>query len=71
MLVVAGTPIGDPTDASPRLRDALATADVVAADLARTAHDLPITVNDVARSFSGWFGSAAANASSKPNAKPK
>jgi 16S rRNA (cytidine1402-2'-O)-methyltransferase len=31
-LVVAATPIGNPADASPRLRDALATADVVAAE---------------------------------------
>ena len=31
-LVLAATPIGDPTDASPRLRAELATADVVAAE---------------------------------------
>jgi 16S rRNA (cytidine1402-2'-O)-methyltransferase len=32
VLVLAGTPIGDPADASPRLREALATADIVAAE---------------------------------------
>ena len=32
MLVLAGTPIGDPADASPRLARELATADVVAAE---------------------------------------
>jgi 16S rRNA (cytidine1402-2'-O)-methyltransferase len=31
-LVIAATPIGDPDDASPRLRRALATADVIAAE---------------------------------------
>jgi 16S rRNA (cytidine1402-2'-O)-methyltransferase len=31
-LVLAATPIGDPRDASPRLRDALAAADVIAAE---------------------------------------
>jgi 16S rRNA (cytidine1402-2'-O)-methyltransferase len=48
VLVVAGTPIGDPTDASPRLREALATADVVAAEdtrrTRRLAADLGITL---------------------------
>jgi 16S rRNA (cytidine1402-2'-O)-methyltransferase len=46
VLVLAGTPIGDPADASPRLRDALATADVVAAEdtrrLRRLTRDLGI-----------------------------
>ena len=32
LLVLAGTPIGDPGDASPRLAEELATADVVAAE---------------------------------------
>lgn len=32
MLILGATPMGDPGDASPRLRDALATADVVAAE---------------------------------------
>lgn len=32
VLVLAGTPIGDPADASPRLRDELAAADIVAAE---------------------------------------
>ncbi len=31
-LVLAGTPIGDPADAPPRLRDELAAADVIAAE---------------------------------------
>jgi 16S rRNA (cytidine1402-2'-O)-methyltransferase len=48
VLVVAGTPIGDPTDASPRLRDALATADVIAAEdtrrTRRLAADLAVTI---------------------------
>jgi 16S rRNA (cytidine1402-2'-O)-methyltransferase len=45
-LVVAGTPIGDPTDASPRLRAELAGADIVAAEdtrrTKRLADDLGI-----------------------------
>ena len=49
VLVVAGTPIGDPSDASPRLRDALATADVVAAEdtrrTRRLAADLGIAIS--------------------------
>ena len=48
VLVVAGTPIGDPSDASPRLREALATADVVAAEdtrrTRRLASDLGVTI---------------------------
>lgn len=48
VLVLAGTPIGDPTDASPRLREALATADVVAAEdtrrTRRLAADLGVTL---------------------------
>jgi 16S rRNA (cytidine1402-2'-O)-methyltransferase len=48
VLVVAGTPIGDPTDASPRLRAALASADVVAAEdtrrTRRLAADLGVTL---------------------------
>jgi 16S rRNA (cytidine1402-2'-O)-methyltransferase len=46
VLVLAGTPIGDPADASPRLREALASADVVAAEdtrrLRRLVRDLGI-----------------------------
>jgi 16S rRNA (cytidine1402-2'-O)-methyltransferase len=46
VLVLAGTPIGDPSDASPRLRAALASADVVAAEdtrrLRRLVRDLGI-----------------------------
>ena len=48
MLVLAGAPLGDPADASPRLRDALAGADVVAAEdtrrLFRLAGDLGLRV---------------------------
>lgn len=48
MLLLAGVPLGDPADASARLRDALATADVVAAEdtrrLARLASDLGVGV---------------------------
>ena len=48
VLVVAGTPIGDPADASPRLRAELAGADVVAAEdtrrTRRLADDLGITL---------------------------
>ncbi len=45
-LVLAGAPLGDPADASPRLRGALAAADVVAAEdtrrLRRLAADLEV-----------------------------
>ena len=48
VLVLAGTPIGRPEDASPRLRAELETADVVAAEdtrrLARLAKDLGVQV---------------------------
>jgi 16S rRNA (cytidine1402-2'-O)-methyltransferase len=40
LLVVAATPLGDSRDASPRLRDALATADVVAAEDTRRLRSL-------------------------------
>jgi len=47
-LVLAGAPLGDPADASPRLREALRSADVVAAEdtrrLRRLAADLGVTV---------------------------
>jgi len=47
-LLVAATPIGDPADASPRLRAALETADIVAAEdtrrLRRLAAALGVTV---------------------------
>lgn len=46
-LLLAGVPIGQPGDASPRLRDALATADVIAAEdtrrLQRLCADLGVT----------------------------
>ncbi|GAA4894893.1 16S rRNA (cytidine(1402)-2'-O)-methyltransferase [Actinomycetospora straminea] len=48
VLLLGGVPLGDPRDASARLRDALATADVVAAEdtrrLARLASDLGVEV---------------------------
>jgi 16S rRNA (cytidine1402-2'-O)-methyltransferase len=48
-LVIAATPIGDPADASPRLRSALSTADVIAAEdtrrLRRLAGALGITLS--------------------------
>src|SRR3954453_19189971 len=47
-VILAGAPLGNPGDASARLRDVLAGADVVAAEdtrrLARLARDLDITV---------------------------
>jgi 16S rRNA (cytidine1402-2'-O)-methyltransferase len=47
-LVLVGAPLGNPADASARLRDVLASADVVAAEdtrrLARLARDLDVTV---------------------------
>src|SRR5579884_2020247 len=54
-LVLAATPIGNVADASPRLREALATADVVAAEdtrrLARLAAALGVTVTGRVVSF--------------------
>ncbi|MCT9931535.1 16S rRNA (cytidine(1402)-2'-O)-methyltransferase [Planotetraspora sp. A-T 1434] len=48
MLILAGAPIGQMGDASPRLREALGTADVIAAEdtrrLRRLASDLDVTV---------------------------
>jgi 16S rRNA (cytidine1402-2'-O)-methyltransferase len=48
-LVIAATPIGDPDDASPRLRRALETADVIAAEDTRRLHRLAaalgVTIN--------------------------
>ena len=40
MLILAATPIGNLGDASPRLREALANADVIAAEDTRTTHHL-------------------------------
>jgi 16S rRNA (cytidine1402-2'-O)-methyltransferase len=55
VLLLAGVPLGDPADASARLRDALATADVVAAEdtrrLARLAAALGVTVGGRVVSF--------------------
>jgi 16S rRNA (cytidine1402-2'-O)-methyltransferase len=49
VLILAATPIGRPEDASPRLAEALATADVVAAEdtrrLRRLTFDLGVTVS--------------------------
>ncbi len=48
-LVLVGAPLGNIGDASQRLRDALTTADVIAAEdtrrLHRLAHDLDVTIN--------------------------
>ncbi len=47
-LVLLGAPIGDPSDASPRLASWLAAADIVAAEdtrrLRRLTHDLGVTI---------------------------
>jgi 16S rRNA (cytidine1402-2'-O)-methyltransferase len=43
-LVIAATPIGDPDDASPRLRRALEEADVIAAEDTRRLHRLASTL---------------------------
>jgi 16S rRNA (cytidine1402-2'-O)-methyltransferase len=43
-LVIAATPIGDPDDASPRLRRALESADVIAAEDTRRLHRLASTL---------------------------
>jgi 16S rRNA (cytidine1402-2'-O)-methyltransferase len=45
VLVLAGTPIGDPADASPRLREVLATADVVAAEDTRRLRRLAVALD--------------------------
>jgi len=48
LLILVGAPLGNPGDASTRLREALSTADIVAAEdtrrLRRLARDLGITV---------------------------
>jgi len=44
-LVLAGTPMGQPGDASPRLREALATADIVAAEDTRRAKALAASLD--------------------------
>jgi len=48
VLIVCGSPIGDPRDASPRLAETLATADVVAAEdtrrVRRLAHALGVSI---------------------------
>jgi 16S rRNA (cytidine1402-2'-O)-methyltransferase len=49
LLILAGTPLGNPTDASPRLREELVSADVVAAEdtrrLRRLTRDLGIELS--------------------------
>ena len=40
LVLAAATPLGDARDASPRLRDALATADVIAAEDTRRLRTL-------------------------------
>ena len=59
-LILAGTPIGDPDDASPRLREALASADVVAAEdtrrTRRLAADLVMRIDAPAVSATGSLG---------------
>jgi len=47
LLLLAGTPIGDPQDASPRLAEALTTADVVAAEDTRRLARLTATLGVV------------------------
>jgi 16S rRNA (cytidine1402-2'-O)-methyltransferase len=49
LLVLAGTPIGDPADASPRLARELAAADVVAAEDTRRLHRLTTALGVTAR----------------------
>ncbi len=55
VLVLAGTPIGRPDDASPRLAEALATADLVAAEdtrrLRRLVDDLGVTLSGRVQSY--------------------
>ncbi|WP_230973412.1 16S rRNA (cytidine(1402)-2'-O)-methyltransferase [Aeromicrobium terrae] len=57
MLILAATPIGRPDDASPRLREALASADVVAAEdtrrFRRLASDLGVETGRVVSYFEG------------------
>ncbi len=58
LLVLAGTPLGDPRDASPRLAELLTTADVVAAEdtrrLRRLCDDLGVrTTGRVVSYFEG------------------
>ena len=54
-IVLAATPVGNPRDASARLVDALATADIVAAEdtrrVRRLAHDLGVTLAGRVLSF--------------------
>jgi 16S rRNA (cytidine1402-2'-O)-methyltransferase len=57
VLILAATPIGRPDDASPRLREVLASADVVAAEdtrrFRRLASDLDVQVARVVSYFEG------------------
>ena len=57
LLVLAGTPIGDPADAPPRLAEQLRTADIVAAEVdifvasdvstPRPPYDHPLSTNRI------------------------
>lgn len=65
-LVLAGTPIGNLADASPALRDALATADVIAAEDTRRLRNLlaALGISTAARVVSYFDGNEAARAQS-------
>ena len=49
-LTMAATPLGNPLDASPRLKDAIASAEVIAAEDSRRFHRL---CSDIGVTFSG------------------
>ena len=67
-LVLAATPIGHPRDASPRLRDELARADVLAAEdtrrLRRLAADLDVELRGRTLSYHEHNEASRATASS-------
>ncbi|GAA2121631.1 16S rRNA (cytidine(1402)-2'-O)-methyltransferase [Streptomyces synnematoformans] len=65
LLVLAGTPIGDPADAPPRLADELAAADVIAAEDTRRLRRLTqsLGVQPTARVVSYFEGNEAARTS--------
>ena len=56
MLILGATPMGDPNDASPRLREALATADVVAAEDTRRTLRLTSALDQASAPSSGFLG---------------
>ena len=55
MIILAATPLGNPADASARLRELLASADIVAAEDTRRARrlaaDLGVTISGQLVSF--------------------